>query len=215
MAAEEHVDSVIAALKIIAKVPRNGKLCVRKGQLCLEHEDQMQGVRRWLRGDGRDITLLHARNTVNSAMKISKTLMTTVSASNADGSGDLTLWALERLCDEMQQCDMGLQNLRTTYAYDSMMVANVDVLCDRLRAHTNELRRFLSGYASPEKHNAIASNVVAPNAIASSVVAPNVVASNTVAPSAVEEAQPQPVTNANVKPTHQQSQSQSHSKQQR
>jgi hypothetical protein len=135
--AEEFIDSTIASLKILGMVPRSGKLCVRKGQLSLDDPDNAQGVRRWLRGDSRDITLMHARNTINSAVKISKALI------GSYHTTELAAWTLERLVNEMEQCEAGLQNLKTTYACDSMMVANLDVLADRLRAHKSEVHKFL------------------------------------------------------------------------
>jgi hypothetical protein len=94
MLSEDFVDSTIANLKIIGMVPRNGRLCVRKGQLCLETSDQLQAVRRWARGDS--------------------------------------------LFAELGQCEIGLQNLRTTYASDSMMVANVGVLQERIASYRAE-----------------------------------------------------------------------------
>jgi hypothetical protein len=139
MAAEEFIDSTIAALKIIGMVPKGGKLCVRKGQLSLDDPDNAQALRRWVRGDSRDITVMHARNTINCAIKITKSLVA------AGDAAELSRWTLGRLVAEMEQCEIGLQNLKTTYACDSMMVANLDVLADRLRAHKDEVRRFLVG----------------------------------------------------------------------
>lgn len=142
MATEEFVDGTIAALKIIGMVPKSGKLCVRKGQLSLDICDKSQGLRRWANGDSRDVTLMHARNTINSAVKISKALIANAAAT------ELAQWTLQRLAAEMEQCDVGLQNLKTTYSCDSMMVANLDVLSDRLRAHHSEVRRFLDADAA-------------------------------------------------------------------
>ena len=137
MAHEEFVDTTIAALKVIGMVPKSGKLCVRKGQLSLDAPDRAQSVRRWVQGDSRDLTLMHARNTVGSAVKISKALY-------GDAS-EAARWTLGRLAAEVEQCDVGLQNLKTTYASDSAMVANLDVLSDRLRAHHEELLRRTGG----------------------------------------------------------------------
>ena len=81
---------------------------------------------------------MHSRNTINSAVKISKALIASYH------STELAAWTLERLVNEMEQCEAGLQNLKTTYACDSMMVANLDVLSDRLRAHKSEVRRFIT-----------------------------------------------------------------------
>lgn len=149
MAAEEFVDSTIAALKIIGMVPKSGKLCVRKGQLSLDDADNAQPVRRWFRGDSRDVTIMHARNVINSAVKISRAMMQAVEQVGVGSAGStLAAWTLERLSVEMAQCEAGLQNLKTTYACDSAMVANLEVLSDRLRAHRAELVRFVDGPAA-------------------------------------------------------------------
>ena len=126
---EEFVDGTIASLKIIGMVPKSGKLCVRKGQLSLDDGNSTQGLRRWANGDSRDLTLLHVRNTINSSIKIAKSMFA------AKPDSEMTKWTLRRLVVEMEQCEVGLENLKTTYARDSMMVANLDVLGDRLRAH--------------------------------------------------------------------------------
>lgn len=145
---EEFIDTTIAALKIIGMVPKNGKLCVRKGQLSLDVADNTQAVRRWVQGDSRDVTLMHARNTINSAVKISKALSEERATPPNTSAGNLSRWTLGRLVAEMEQCDVGLQNLKTTYACDSAMVANLDVLSDRLRAHRSELSKGISSASS-------------------------------------------------------------------
>jgi hypothetical protein len=158
---EEFIDTTIAALKIIGMVPKSGKLCVRKGQLSLDCADRAQAVRRWVQGDSRDVTLMHARNTINSAVKISKALFREGVAS------ELSHWTLSRLVAEMEQCDVGLQNLKTTYATDSAMVANLDVLSDRLRAHKVEVRRFVASLESDTAASAAsAATTAAPPAAA-------------------------------------------------
>jgi hypothetical protein len=125
-------------------VPKSGKLCVRKGQLSLDFANKAQPLRRWANGDSRDMTLMHARNAIGSAVKISRALVDSA-ASSSHPQYEMSRWTLERLAAEMEQCQVGLQNLKTTYADDSMMVANLDVLSDRLRAHKDELARFLGG----------------------------------------------------------------------
>ena len=137
MASEEYIDSTIAALKVIGMVPKSGKLCVRKGQLALDIVNRSQPIRRFFNGDSRDITLIHARNAIGSAVKITKAIM-----SNPE-KPELSRWTLERLAAELEQCETGLQNLKTSYIEDSSMVANIDVLSDRLRAHKDEVVRFL------------------------------------------------------------------------
>ena len=145
MASEEFIDNTIASLKIIGMVPKSGKLCVRKGQLSLDIPDKAQSVRRWVNGDSRDLTLMHARNSINSAIKICKHLQENTSA-------ELARWTLLRMVAEMEQCEVGLQNLKTTYTNDSMMVANIDVLSDRLHAHKDEAIKFIECNSSSVIH---------------------------------------------------------------
>jgi len=137
MATEEFVDTTIASLKIIGMVPKNGKLCIRKGQLCLDSTVKAQGLLRFLNGDSRDMTLMHAKNTINHAVKITRALMTTPI------KDEINMWTIRRIHDEMEGCESGLQNLKTTYTNDSMMIANLDVLIDRQRAHGDEIRKYI------------------------------------------------------------------------
>lgn len=130
MASDEFVDITIANLKIIGMVGQNGKLRVRKGQLCLERDDRMQPVRRWASGDSRDLTLLHIRNAICNAMRITAML-----AGADHGGSNNRRWTVARITAELSQCETGLQNLRTTYTTDSIMVANLGVIIERLAAH--------------------------------------------------------------------------------
>ena len=154
MATEEFIDATIATMKIIGMVPKNGKLCVRKGQLCLDTV-QGQAVRRWMNGDSRDCTLMHAKNTITNAVKINRCIMTQLNNNNnnnsnnssknniKEGERDRDAWTLRRMLAELEACECGLQNLKTTYACDSMIIANLDVIIERQKAHQSEVRKFL------------------------------------------------------------------------
>lgn len=45
----------------------------------------------------------------------------------------------------MTNCQSGLTNLKTTYNDDSIMIANIDVLLERLQANCEELHIYLEG----------------------------------------------------------------------
>lgn len=143
MISDEFVDTTLANLKVIGMVPQNGRLCVRKGQLCLDTDGRMQPVRRWLRGDSRDSVLLHVRTTIGNAIR----LVGYVGGEAAPPN--LACWTAGRIVDEMRQCEAGLRNLRVTYAGDSLMVANLDVLTERLKAHHAALGAAASASAAP------------------------------------------------------------------
>jgi hypothetical protein len=134
---DEVVDRTMANLKLISMVNKGEKLCVRKGQLNIEQVDRLQPVRRWYNKDSRDTSLVHIRNTVNDAIKISKGLL----ANNLQI--ELSEWIVSALNDEIKECEIGLQNLKTTYADDSSFVANLDVMIGRCKAHSEEIEKTL------------------------------------------------------------------------
>lgn len=134
---DEVVDKTMANLKLISMVSKGEKLCVRKGQLNIEQIDRLQPIRRWYNKDSRDNCLIHIRNTVIDAIKISKGLL----ANNLQI--ELSTWIVTALNEEIKRCETGLQNLKTTYEEDSSFVANLDVMIDRCRAHSDEIDRSL------------------------------------------------------------------------
>jgi hypothetical protein len=141
MVPEDFVDSTIANLKVIGMVTQNGRLCVRKGQLCLERSDHAQGMRRWVHGDSRDVTLAHVRNTISNAGRIllgGRGPPPSPSPSPTPSSGDQSAgeharrWTEQRISAELSRCEIGLQNLKATYMDDSVMVANLGVIIERI-----------------------------------------------------------------------------------
>jgi len=146
MNTEDLIDSTITNLKIIGCVPKNGRLCIRKGQLTLEPDDHFQLLRRWINRDSREITLIHIRNTINNALKLSKGLM-----SNQIDT-ELKKWTLQKLIQEMLNCQQGLINLKTTYNDDYAFKASLDVLCERLQANCVELNEYITLKEKKNQH---------------------------------------------------------------
>ena len=142
-ASEDFIDTTVANLKVIGMVPQNGRLRVRKGQLCLENTDNAQGMRRWLRGDSRELTLLHVRNAINNAKRV--VLLS---------SG--CIWTICRIATELEQCEVGLQNLRATYMADSVMMASLGVVIERIVSYR---ARLLMDYPEIHKGNRDTSDV--------------------------------------------------------
>ncbi len=186
---EDFIDSTIAGLKVIGMVPKNGKLAVKKGQICLESQMKAQGLRRWINGDSRDMTLLHVKNTVSNAFKIGRMLMNSDHLNASVMEETMRMWTLERIATELEKCEAGLINLKTTYADDSMILATIDVMVDRQRAHRSEISQFLLGAsmmdAPPPPHH--------PSSASSSGASgrPN-----------KSQQQPTPNPNPNPKPSH-------------
>jgi hypothetical protein len=147
MNTDELIDNTITSLKIISMVQKNGRLCIRKGQLAIETNDKWQSVRRWLSNDSRDQTLMHMRNCINNAVKLSKAII------NNSLDVDMRTWTISRLIIEMNNCQAGLVNLKTTYTGDAPYVAAIDVLLERLIANCYELQIFIESQPSPKTAN--------------------------------------------------------------
>ena len=136
MNTEDQIDGTITALKVISMVQKNGRSSVRKGQLTLEADDHLTTLRRWFFKDSRDHTLMHIKNTINNAIKLSKGII----ENKVDT--ELKDWTVNRLATEMQNCQSGLMNLKTTYNDDPLFKASIDVLNDRLQEHCKELLNY-------------------------------------------------------------------------
>jgi len=137
MNSDDQVDNIIMNLKIIGMVQKNGRLCIRKGSLTIEHDDNLQKFRRWFNKDTREVTMLHIRSTIINATKLTKGII------SKQLDIELKEWAILRIFTEMTNCQSGLANLKTTYNDDSIMIANIDVLLERLQANCEELHNYL------------------------------------------------------------------------
>jgi hypothetical protein len=135
MNTEDQIDSTITALKVISMVQKNGRLSIRKGQLTLEPDDHLTTFRRWFFKDSRDHALMHIKNTINNAINLSRGII------EKKIDTELKSWSVNRLATEMQNCQSGLTNLKTTYNEDPLFKASIDVLNDRLQEHCKELMK--------------------------------------------------------------------------
>lgn len=134
---EDQIDNTLTNLKIIGLLQKNGRLCIRKGCLTLEIDDHLQIFRRWINKDTREQCIMHIRNTIMNAIKLTKGVI------QKQIDVELKDWTLERLFVEMTNCQEGLTNLKTTYNEDAVVKSQLDVLLERLKVHCLEIREHL------------------------------------------------------------------------
>jgi len=134
---DEQIDQCIISLKIIGMLQKNGRLCIRRGVLCIEPDDKLQTFRRWFNKDTREQCMIHIRNTILNAISITKNIM------NKKIEIELADWTLKRILKELTTCQNGLINLKTTYSEDSSIIAHIDTLIDRLRANCEEIHDYI------------------------------------------------------------------------
>jgi hypothetical protein len=120
MIADAFADDLLTSLKIIGMVGADQKLCMRNGRLALNTSGAFW---RWLTGDSRNHTLQAVRTAVMSAI-------------HAIENGTAAPWLTGRLHAELQGARSGIERLQETYAADSLAVAQLQVLAERIDAVT-------------------------------------------------------------------------------
>ena len=145
MFTDDHVDTLIANLKVLASVPDGGRLCIRKGRLSVEPVVHGQAVSRFVHGDSRDTTISHVRNSIAGTIHVAHTLM----EAGAGALGWKEAWTLDRIAAEMERAEAGMRNLRTTYAADTSTTSALQVLSERLAAHHAQIEAFLGRTRAP------------------------------------------------------------------
>ena len=154
----EFTDNVIANLKIIAMLQKAQRLCVRKGQLTLERDDRFQFLRRYVRNDSRDTIVLHIRDTVSNAIKIARSTMEVMAVMTVNTNMPQTVvqsagpcfseWTLIKIMNELENARQGLINLKTTYSTDAIMIANLDVIVDRIAINCEDIAATVANVAT-------------------------------------------------------------------
>ena len=121
-AIDTFADDLLTALKIIGMIDADQKLCLRNGKLALSTS---RGVWRWLAGDSRVQTFAVIRSAVMGAIQI-------MCSTNPPPD----TWLASRLCKELEGARLGIQKLQETYDSDSLAVAQLQVLEERIDAAT-------------------------------------------------------------------------------
>ena len=109
---EEFIDNIITNLKIISLVKIDEKLSIRKGHLQIDNSSNFQFLKRWFNRDSRDFILLFIKDLIRNISALFERIHT---YKNKE-------WILSRVFMEMEQATIGLDNLKTTYSTDAVMV---------------------------------------------------------------------------------------------
>lgn len=117
MLKDQIVDDLLASLKVIGMLDdAQPKLRLRDGRLALGGGG---GLWRWLSGDSRAATFAAVRGAVASAIGLLD-------------ETDAGTWLGRRLAAELRAARRGIDRLQTTYAADSLAVAQLAVLAERI-----------------------------------------------------------------------------------
>lgn len=112
MDSEERIDTIITNLKVISTLQVNDKLKVNNGHLQIDPHTTMRSIVRWLNGDSRHVIL-----------KFIKELFKNVNILRNE---------TPRITDEMEGVKIGLNNLKITYSFDSVVVAKIETIIQKI-----------------------------------------------------------------------------------
>jgi hypothetical protein len=132
-------DKILINLRILSKIPKNGKICRSSdGVISLEfsHGGFLTSLRRFLTADSRKQTLIELNKIVNDAISKYKEIVSE--------KGPKTKEHLTILRDELDKSIGGLENLKTTYQNDQTTVSHLDILILRTRSVVLEMTSYIA-----------------------------------------------------------------------
>ena len=111
--------NILTSLKIIAQIRQHDKVSTR-GDTVRVDNNYLQAVRRYVNGESREINLLHISEIFSQAFELLR-----LKKQDDDE-------VVSRLEMELLNAKKGLENLKSTYAGDSVSHARLDVIIDQL-----------------------------------------------------------------------------------
>ena len=119
---DNFIDDIITNLKIIGLIEPNNKLSIKNGHLKLDILDNLQFLRRWLNRDSREHTIIFLKNIIKNVSELINRLDNFTETDRR--------WIIRRIVCELENVEIGIKNLKTTYIDDSFIIVNLDnILC--------------------------------------------------------------------------------------
>jgi hypothetical protein len=134
----EYADSLINHLNTVGAVPVGGRLTISRGQLSAQRLTRTQWVSRMWHGDSRQSTIQRVRDVVAGAVSVADTMMSCPRSLLLSDIG-----TLGGLVVAMEASEVGLRNLRGTYAGDDSSQLALLGVSERLRSRSLVVRAFL------------------------------------------------------------------------
>ena len=138
------MDKIFVDLKILAKLPQNGKLnTIYNNQLYLENDSILQGIYRFLKGDSRTKTIEKIEDLINTSKQLANSLLQSSSMNIYENSTSPSKFEvsefnknyqqLKSLSNELKNSQKGINNLRVTYQNDTYVVSKLEVILENIK----------------------------------------------------------------------------------
>lgn len=155
------LDNIFVNLRIISKIPENGKLSTTSpGQVSLETDSYFSKVWRTLTGDSRNKTVKFLQRLISDATEISDNMINSLivnknlSKQNNDRvSIDVNIYRLndynkklqqlKKLVRELRNSKKGIANLHITYSTDADVTSKIEEIIDKIESQVSKIEKAI------------------------------------------------------------------------
>jgi len=141
---EDFIDHIITNLKIIGLLQINDKLSIRKGHLHIDKESGIQFFTRWFHRDSREQSVNYIKDVIRNVYVLFNKLKSELPSGTRIYSPDDINWIITRILTEMEKVEIGINNLKTTYSFDSVTTVVLDNILIKVRELSTQGRTLLS-----------------------------------------------------------------------
>ena len=116
-------------LKVIGKIELNSKICIRNGHIYLDNSRVFgYGIKRYIMGDSRTSSIEFIRTLMNTSFVYLNVLI-------QSKDNDHNTLRIQRLKKDLEDCIIGIQHMKETYADDANFRSSTEVLIDNIKVH--------------------------------------------------------------------------------
>jgi hypothetical protein len=159
------LDNIFVNLRIISKIPENGRISTTSaGQVMLEHDNYQTKVWRRLTGDNRERSVRFLMGLINDVAQISDNIINSLYMSNtmkvdSKSSGGTLLQLNEnskkrqqllKLVRELTNSKRGIECLYVTYRRDANVTAKLEEIQDKIDLQIDKITKALKVITSTD-----------------------------------------------------------------
>lgn len=137
-------DKILINLKILSKIPKNGRICKSfNGIISLESESISQSLKRFLRSDSRNQSVLEINSIIQETIDYIYHILRSKTISEEYIDSDEyrhNVEDLEMIQKELGLAKTGIENLKFTYENDQTIISKIDIILLKIRNIMNELK---------------------------------------------------------------------------
>lgn len=139
------LDQLLLDLKIIASVKEYDKLAINEAtkQLTIDKPYMLQGVLRYLYGQGREQALDYIENIINGIFTITDELLETPPSNTAIKFADDTKSIYQNIVHHLTSSIAGLQNLKITYMKDIPCTSRIQLIVEKIQNRIQKINNLM------------------------------------------------------------------------